>query len=164
MNSTPFKIFQILFNLSFLLSLNYKVFRTQILHAHSVRIWQYSDIFFRIFLKLLNVDFEKIQKRAPGRTSSKAIFRSGSVLLSALVPASYSWIYRWYGVYLHNCFVCMAMLQSDFSSGTVSYRWSFHCPFLPRDSRWWYKPVFVRMWPSCTEYVVQSTVHLLPNT
>jgi hypothetical protein len=44
-----FRIFQILFNLSFLLSLNYKVFCIQILHARSVRSWLHPDIFLELF-------------------------------------------------------------------------------------------------------------------
>jgi hypothetical protein len=55
--------------------------------------------------------------------------------------------------------------QSDFSSGAVTYRSSFHCPFA-RDSRWCFNFLFLlykltaRMRPSCIKYVV----HLVPNT
>jgi hypothetical protein len=55
-----FQIFQILSNLSFFLSLNYKVFCIQTLHTRIVRSWLHPDNFFRFFLKLLHVDFEKI--------------------------------------------------------------------------------------------------------
>jgi hypothetical protein len=66
-------MFQILFNLSFLLRLQYKVVYSKNWHARSVRSWLHPHIFFR-FLKLPNIDLKKNQKRATGSLGTKLIF------------------------------------------------------------------------------------------
>jgi hypothetical protein len=67
-------MFQNLSNLSFLLSLQYKVFHNKNLHNHNIHSWLHPRIFFRIFYNFKNAVLKKFKKKAPWCLGAKAIF------------------------------------------------------------------------------------------